>query len=345
MKKILFYTNQFFGQIGGEEAAYQSPFLQPGPKGSAAAFSKNLIGAKISATIICGDNYFVEHKEDCLKFIREQLENYQPDLLIAGPAFNAGRFGIACGEVCSAADQFGIPSLTGFYHENPAVEMYRKYCYILKTGKNAASFKNALSLITNFANKLIAETGVGLPEEEQYYPRGKRINIFHDKTGAQRAIEMLLQKLNRQEYKSELEISSYEKIIPAPPLDYLNDALIALCTTGGIVPQGNPDHLSSASAKFWKPYALTGEEGLKAGFFESVHAGYDPVYANEDPNRIAPYNILQQMEKEKKIGKLFPYLITTTGNSTSVSDAERMGAEIAQFLSREKVDGVLLTST
>ena len=30
MKKILFYTNQFFGQIGGEDMAYAEP-LQAAP--------------------------------------------------------------------------------------------------------------------------------------------------------------------------------------------------------------------------------------------------------------------------------------------------------------------------
>ena len=30
MKRILFYTNQFFGQIGGEEFAYQTPFVEEG---------------------------------------------------------------------------------------------------------------------------------------------------------------------------------------------------------------------------------------------------------------------------------------------------------------------------
>ena len=30
MKKILFYTNQFFGQIGGEDMAYAEPQLFEG---------------------------------------------------------------------------------------------------------------------------------------------------------------------------------------------------------------------------------------------------------------------------------------------------------------------------
>lgn len=34
MKKILFYTNQFFGQIGGEDMAYAEPQLFEGMHGS-----------------------------------------------------------------------------------------------------------------------------------------------------------------------------------------------------------------------------------------------------------------------------------------------------------------------
>ena len=54
----------------------------------------------VVASIVCGDNYFAENIDKCKDFIRAQVEKYQPDLFIAGPAFNAGRFGIACGESC-----------------------------------------------------------------------------------------------------------------------------------------------------------------------------------------------------------------------------------------------------
>ena len=108
---------------------------------------------------------------------------------------------------------------------------------------------------------------------------------------------------------------------------------------------GNPDHLTAASAKFWKKYDLAGLDKLEPGKFESVHAGYDPVYANQNPNRVAPYNILKELEKEGEIGEVFPYLITTTGNSTSVADATRFGKEIAEELKANGVQGVILTST
>ena len=56
MKRILFYTNQFFGQIGGEEFAYTEPFVEDGPRGNANAFApsravKSLLRSSAEITI------------------------------------------------------------------------------------------------------------------------------------------------------------------------------------------------------------------------------------------------------------------------------------------------------
>ena len=98
-----------------------------------------------------------------------------------------------------------------------------------------------------------------------------------------------------------------------------------------MVPMGNPDHMVAATAKFWKEYPVEGDK-LESGKWESVHAGFDPVYANNDPNRVAPYDMLKMLEKEGIIGSVYPALISTTGNSTSVADSTRMGQEIAERL-------------
>ena len=157
MKRILFYTNQFFGQIGGEEFAYTEPFVEAGTRGNANAFAPSIKGGEIVATIVCGDNYFVENMDVCKEFIKKQVEEYKPDILIAGPAFNAGRFGIACCEVCKFVQgTYGIPSVTGLYWENPGVEMYKADCYIMEVGKSAATIRKAIPLITGFVNKLIS---------------------------------------------------------------------------------------------------------------------------------------------------------------------------------------------
>lgn len=346
MKKILFYTNQFFGQVGGEDMAYCKPEVTEGMRGSANIFGAPLKDvAEIVATIVCGDNFYAENMEEGRAFLREQIKKYQPDLVIAGPAFNAGRFGIACGDVCKTAREMGVEAITGLHEENPAVEMYRKDCYILQVAKSAAGIRKAVPLMAGFARKLLAGETIGSPKEEQYYAKGQRVNIFRQKNGAQRAVDMLLAKVSGQPYETELEISTYEKVAPSAPLADLSKAKIALCTTGGMVPMGNPDHMVAATAKFWKEYELGEAVRLEPGQWESVHAGFDPVYANTDPNRVAPYDMLKALEKEGIIGSVHPFLTTTTGNSTSVADATRMGQEIAGRLVSAGVNGVILTST
>ena len=344
MKKVVYYINQFFGQIGGEDMAYTKPFVKEEKIGPAVGMEPQLKDAKIAATIVCGDNYYVENMEEARAFVREQIEKYQPDLFIAGPAFNAGRYGIACGDVCKYVKQeLGVEAITALYWENPAVEMYKRDIYILEAEKSAAGMKKAIPLMAGFANKLLAGEEPGSPKKEHYYAKGQRVNLFREKNGADRAVDMLVAKLKGEEYETELEISVYEKVTPAPGLTDLSKAKIALCTSGGIVPMGNPDHIPAATARFWKKYPAPG--ALKQGEWESVHAGYDPVYANLDPNRVAPMNTLIELKEEGTIGDLYPYLLSTTGNSTSVADATRMGQEMAEDLLKAGVQAAILTST
>ena len=43
---------------------------------------------------------------------------------MAGPAFNAGRYGLACAAVCAGARRtLGVPALTAMFAENPGREM------------------------------------------------------------------------------------------------------------------------------------------------------------------------------------------------------------------------------
>lgn len=346
MKKVIIYTNQFFGQIGGEDKAYIEPMLKYGSVGAANLYKNILVDAEITATIICGDNYYAENMEKAENTIYKFIDEVNPDLLIAGPAFNAGRFGMACGDICAAVEKkFGIPALTGMYEENPAVEIYRDKTYIIKTGKNAANIKKAIPLMVKLANKIISGEKLGLPEDEGYISKGIRVNVFKDKTGAERALDMLIKKLKGEEFKTEIPIPTYQPVTPAKAIKSIKEAKIALITSGGIVPKGNPDHLPAATAKFYCKYDISKMDAMNKGKFESVHAGYDPVYANDDPNRVVPLDVLRTLERSGEIGSINDYLYVTTGNSTSVADATRMGQEIAEELRQQGIDTVILTST
>lgn len=345
--KIIHYLNQFFGQIGGEDKADMQPTIKEGPIGPGLALKKALGDeAEIVATIICGDNYYAENIEKATNEIMRLIESYDFDLLIAGPAFGAGRYGTACGALCQATkEKLGIPVVTAMFPENPAVDLYKRDIYILPTGESAGEMKNVVQKLGNFALKLASNKEIGFPEEDGYIPQGYRINVFAEKTGAKRAVEMLVAKLENKYFETELPMPIYNRVDPAPPLKVLKDSVIALVTSGGIVPLGNPDHIESHNASKYKSYLLGDGASLTGDKYESVHGGYDNVYANEDPNRILPLDVMRELESEGVIKKLHSYYYVTVGNTTAVRSASSYGEAIGKELKEANVDGVILTST
>lgn len=342
MKKVLYYVNQFFGQIGGEDQAHIEPRLVEGTVGPSMAFSNMLEGAEVSHTIICGDNYFNENKETAMKFVQDAFEEVQPDLVVAGPAFNAGRYGMAVAGVAEAL-KGKVPILTSMYEENPGVDACRSIAYIVPTGESAAAMRKTLPALAELANKILAGKAVKA-NEDGYMLQGRRLTIHAEDIGARRAVNMLVKRFKGEEFETELPMPEFDYVDPAAPIDDLSKATIALVTTGGMVPNGNPDHLQSASAQKWVKYDVSSLDELK-GVYQTVHGGFDPVYANERADRVAPLDELKRLEKEGKIGKVFEYFYSTTGTGTSVANSEKFGQEIGKELKESGVDGVILTST
>src|SRR6056297_2318292 len=135
MLKIVHYLNQFFGQIGGEDKADIPPRLKEGAVGPGAVLNRMLSDqAEIVNTIICGDTFFNENLAESKSKIKEFLKSTNADLLIAGPAFNAGRYGVACGTVAEMAKaELEMDVISGIYPENPGYEMFKQYAYFVKT--------------------------------------------------------------------------------------------------------------------------------------------------------------------------------------------------------------------
>ncbi|AZR72876.1 beta-aspartate methyltransferase [Anoxybacter fermentans] len=346
-KRILHYLNQFFGQIGGEDKAHIEPMLKEGPVGAGVAINNGLgDSAEIVATIICGDSYFNENLEDAKAKIQEYIDQIKPDLVIAGPAFNAGRYGMACGHVAEVAAKNGIPVISGMYKENPGVEIFAKYAYILPTADSAAGMRKAVPAIVEFTKKYIETDGnVGGPEEAGYFPRGIRKNFFAEERGSLRAVKMLIKKLKGEDFVTEYPMPDFDRVAPNPPVADISKAKIALVTSGGIVPKGNPDRIESSSASKYGKYKLTDIDDFTPENSQTAHGGYDPVYANEDADRVLPLDVVKEMVKEGKIGSLHDYWYATVGNGTSVANAKRYAQEIAKDLVADGVQAVILTST
>ena len=176
-------------------------------------------------------------------------------------------------------------------------------------------------------------------------PNGIRKNFFEKKVGAERAVDMLVAKLSGKPFTTEYPMPSFDRVAPNPAVKDLSKATIALCTSGGIVPKGNPDHIESSSASHYGEYCIAGVDDLTSDKYETAHGGYDPVYANEDPDRVLPVDVMREFEREGKIGKLHDYFYTTVGNGTSVANAKSFAAEYAQKLLQAGVHAVIMTST
>ncbi len=350
MKKVICYINQFFAGIGGEDKAGQEPFIQEGCIGPVMAINGALKDAEVTYTVVCGDNFMGSNTDEALRGIMDMLKDKEMDLFIAGPAFRAGRYGVACGYVCKAVEkEFGVPALTSMNEENPGVEMFKKDVIIFKGGSGAVKMRKDVKVLTAFVNKLLAGGINEGAEAEGYFVRGCRHEKFlediRENTAAYRGVQMLIKKMNKQPYQTELIIPPKELVPIAPAIKDLSQATIALVTTGGIVPIDNPDNIQSASATRWGKYDMTGMERLESGVFKTIHAGFDPAAANADPNVIVPLDAMRAYEKEGKFGRLHNFFYSTVGTGTTEAEARRMAAEIIPFLKQDKVDAIVLGST
>jgi betaine reductase len=345
--RVVHYINQFFGQMGGERRAGIPPQMKEGPIGPGVILQEMLGDrGEVVATIICGDNYFSNDADKATEELLRLIKSKSPAILIAGPAFNAGRYGIACGEVCRrVSKELGIPCVAGMYRENPGVGMYRRSVYIIETPCSVLGMKDALSKMVEFAIKLSEKKTIGTPGEEEYFQRGIRKNIFSEKLASERVVDMLMAKLSGNPFVTEVSDPIGAKIEPASPLEEILSAKIALVTEGGLVPKGNPDRIEGARCTKFARYPIWPKNSLPAEQFECIHRGFDSSSINEDPNRLLPIDVLADMEKKGQIGKLFPFFYSTCGCGTYIGEARRIGKEITKSLKVDGVQGVILVAT
>ncbi len=348
MKKAIHYINQFFGGIGGEDKADFQPVLKEGVVGPGMAFNTAMKNVQITHTIICGDNYMGSNKDDAVKEIMELIKDIDFDFFIAGPAFQAGRYGVACGNICQAIkEKYGVPVVTSMNVENPGVEMFKKDMPIFEGGNSAASMKKDAEKVAKFVDKIATGEALGSAEENGYFPRGVRHQVWLDSkvSAARRGVDMLIKKLAGEEFVTELPIPKKDVVPVATPIKDLKKAKIAILTTGGIVPVDNPDRIQSASATRWGRYDISKMDALKSGEFKTIHAGFDPAAADADPNVIVPLDAMKNLLKKGVYGELHDYFYSTVGTGTTQAEASRMGREMIEFLKADQVDGVIMVST
>lgn len=344
--RLVHYLNQFFGGLGGEDKANLPLQVVEGQIGPGRPLQQSL-GDKgeIVATLVCGDNYINEEKEQARAAVLAALERLNPDVVVAGPAFDSGRYGLACGEVCAAARIKGIPAVTAMHPDNPGVTQYRREVYILPTGDNPGEMVKILSRMAQFALKLGQGTLIGQASEEGYLPRGIRKTTTVAEPGWKRAVDMLAAKVNGRPFHTEIPVLLPERVRPAMPIADPSKAVIGLVTTGGLIPKGNPDRQVSSRPDKYLCYSVGGQTTLDPHDWEAFHGGYFNGTARENPNYILPLKPMRILESQGVVGKVHPVIFTMPGVGTPVLKAKGLGSEIAQELVEGGVDGVLLVST
>lgn len=353
--KVVHYLNQFFGQLGAEEAAAVGFSVKEGPVGPGVALQAQLgDDFEIVATVICGDDYFGDDTDKNAAEGLALVKKYNPDVFFAGPAFAAGRYSVACGAMCKAVqDELGIPCVSSMDESGPGMDMYRKEVYITKGSNNSRTMvpnvtdmaKLAKYLLEDKAGKetrLISLEYLPDPVEYNYFTRDLLRNAKIDKSMAERAVEKMVQKLNGEPFVTEVVPERLEVIEPPKAIKDMSKATIAFVSDGGLVPKGNPDRMATRSNLIWAAYDL--EDLFKD--YEVVHAGYFNDYVLQDPDRLLPKDVMEDLVAEGRVGKLDNITYAMPACTTVSKKCAENGEEIAAaIVERGGVDGVILPST
>ena len=344
--RVVHYVNQFFGGIGGEDQAHVGVTVRVGAVGPGRALEAALgDGARVEATIVCGDNFASEREVEAARAITAELDRLKPDVLVAGPAFGSGRYGLACALACKVAQSRGIAAITAMHPDNPGASSGRREVYIVPTGTSTTSMPAALGALAPLARRLGRGETLGPAEVEGYLGRGLRRVHDRGRPGYQRALDMLLDKLHGRPYRSEVPYAAPELVPPAPPIADLARARIAMVTTGGLVRKGNPDRQVSANAVRYHRHEVAELEALSPAEWEAYHAGYFNHIVNSNPNYILPLSFLRDLERQGRIGKVHEHIYALPGVSTPVAVSAGHGRSIAADLAAAGVDGALLVAT
>jgi len=353
MINVIHVLNQFFAGLGGEEKAGMPAAVIDGAAGAARGLQAQLgEEAQIVCTIYYGDNYFHERREEAMNTVLDAVREHHPQVLVAGPAFNSGRYGISCAEICNAvAKALDIPCVTAMHEENPGVGTYRDFVnpniYCLPTAASTAGMADALKALAKFAIRLASGETIGPAQREGYIGRGIRRLERTDRRGVDRAIDMLLKKINHEPFETEIPMELWDDVPPAPPLSHVNERNLAVVTTSGVVPWGNPDRFKTYRNTHWRKYNIAELKELEPGKWEAVHGGYNVAHMNKNPHYGVPLDALRTLEAEGAIGrgKLYPAYYVIPGNQGSPAVMRRVGQEIGADLKNDGVEGVLFVAT
>lgn len=339
MARIVHYINQFFAGVGGEERAGAGPVVVDGPVGPGRRLAELVApDHEIVATVWCGDDVAPGRVDEIVGLVRSA----DPDLVVAGPAFTSGRYGLACARVVAAAHQVGVAGVASMHEDNPGLDEAGAVA-VVASGEVARRMAPSLDRLAAGIRRLLA--GETLTAEDGRIGKVARRTVVTDASAASRAVDLALARLGGDPAATEIPLPRFDRVTPAPPVADTSAVMLALVTEGALVPVDNPGGLESARATKWLRYPLEGRDALAPGEYMSVHGGFSTAWANEDPHRILPLDAARELEAEGAFGRLFGEYFVIAGNGTSVANARRFGIEWAADLRHSEARAAILTAT
>ena len=343
--RVVHYLNQFFAGRGGEEAAGEPVRFVEGPLGPGRLLQQRLADAgRVVGTVVGGDAYVAERAEDARRAFVAVLHAQRPDVVLAGPAFESGRYGVACIRMLGAAADCAIPAAAAMHPTNPGLALGRSGGYVVPAAADATGMAEAISRLAAIGVKLGRRHPLGPAAVEGYLPTGERRPVVHSEPGHTRAMAMLLAKLAGRPFRSELALRRPAAVEPAPALGDTAKSRLVLITSGGLVPRGNPDRMPHRYSRHRFEYELPCN-GLVPGEWESIHAGYHVAGVNANPNVVLPLDAVRRLLEEGRIGSLSPRFQSLAGVGTPDTAAREIAGELADSLRREGAHGAIMVAT
>ena len=174
------------------------------------------------------------------------------------------------------------------------------------------------------------------------------VRILTPKTGAERAIDMLLNKIAGKSWKPEVIVEGAipPALKPAPGVKEITRAKIAFVSGGGLVKMGELPftNLGATDGRFAQ-YDLSGVDALNPKGWEILHGGYTPSWINEDPHRLVPLPEIRQLLTEGKFGSFYETLFSWSSLVGHWDGCRKVGEGILPLLKTAGVDAVIMDST
>lgn len=165
--KIVLIFDQGLAGAGGKSNPNQGLEIAKGGIGSALMLQPHFakIKAQVIATLYCGNQYFLDHREEVVLKMTKMVEKIKPDMVVCGPCFNFEDYALMAAMITkNIKENTDVKAVTMMSKENEStIQSYKNDIDIIKMPK-----KGGTGLSDSFDNLAIyIESKVNNKDDEK----------------------------------------------------------------------------------------------------------------------------------------------------------------------------------